>query len=368
MPTNSVRRIVASAACALGAFAPANMPNQAPPIRHVWVIVLENERFETTFGEHTDAPYLADTLTLKGAFLRQYYGIGHVSLDNYIAMISGIAPSLATQSDCGRFEEFVQTGTAPDGQPIGTGCVYPAHVRTIANQLSERGLTWRAYMEDMGKDPERERATCGHPAIGARDATQRATSTDQYATKHNPFMYFHSIIDSPMCDRNVVSLAGLEADLAAASRTPNFSFIAPSLCHDGHDRPCRDREPGGLVSADRFLAHWIPVITASKAYRDGGLIIITFDEAASADASACCDEQPGPNVKMPGAHGPGGGRVGAVLLSPYIKPGTVTYVPYNHYSMLRSMQNMFGLKHLGYAGQRGLVPFGADIFGNGRRK
>jgi len=361
-----IRRVFTGTACAFSAFVPVGHAYQPPPIKHVWIIVLENEAFATTFGPDSPAPYLADSLTRAGAFLRQYYGTGHLSLDNYISMISGLAPTPATQADCGRFDDFIQTGTAPYGQPIGNGCVYPAHVRTIVNQLAQRRLTWKAYMEDMGNDPTREAATCAHPAIGARDLTQRATAIDQYATKHNPFMYFHAIIDSPSCGEHVVPLTGLEADLKSANSTPSYSFISPSLCHDGHDRPCRNGEPGGLVSANDFLMHWVPIITQSQAFRDGGLLIITFDEAASADASACCNEPSGPNTKLPGAHGPGGGRTGAVLLSPFIRPGTVTDVPYNHYSMLRSVEDIFRLEHLGYAGQRGLVPFGADIYTRGR--
>lgn len=334
-----------------------------PPIRHVFIIVLENKDYNTTFGAGSRAPYLADSLPAQGALLRQYYGIGHVSLDNYIAMISGIAPNRDTQGDCGRYVEFAETGIAPDGQPIGRGCVYPTHVVTIASQLAASGRTWKAYMEDMGKDPARESATCGHPVIGSPDRTEVAAANDQYATKHNPFMYFHAIIDSTsMCAQNVVPLTGLEEDLRSADRVANYVFISPNLCHDGHDAPCRNGEPGGLVSADEFLRTWVPRITSSPAYADGGLLIVTFDEAMSIDASACCNEPTGPNTTMPGTHGPGGGRVGAVLLSKSIRPGTVSDVPYNHYSMLRSVEDMFGLAHLGYAGAAGLAPFGADVF------
>lgn len=381
-------RAVITSACALSAMVPVSPPHHTPPaeprsgqhirqhigqhvkprIRHVFVIVLENQSFQTTFSGASPAPYLADTLTRAGAFLRQYYGTGHSSLDNYIAMISGIAPDPATQGDCDQYEEFTQTGTAPDGQPIGSGCIYPAHIQTVANQLTARHLTWKAYMEDMGNDPAREASTCGHPAIGTPDMTERATPTDQYATKHNPFVYFHSIIDSASCRRNVVPVTRLTVDLRSASSTPSFSFISPSLCHDGHDRPCRNGEPGGLVSADKFLAHWVPLITRSPAFRDGGLLIVTFDEATSADASDCCREPTGPNTSSPGTHGPGGGRTGAVLLSPFIKPETLSDVPYNHYSMLRSIEDIFGLKHLGYAGQRGLASFGPDVFARERAR
>lgn len=367
-----VALVALSAVGALSAsFAPAGAQQghaAPPPIRHVFVIVLENQGFDTTFNARSRVPYLADTLRKAGAFLRHYYGISHYSLGNYVAMIGGIAPAHDTQIDCPLYTDFVERGTARDGQPIGNGCVYPAHVQTIVNQLEAKGLTWTGFMEDMGNDPAREPATCGHPAIGTADGTERATAIDQYATKHDPFMYFHSIIDSESCHQNVVPLAKLEGALQSASQTPNFSFIVPNLCHDGHDRPCKNGEPGGLESANVFLQHWVPLILASEAYRTDGLLIIGFDEALSIDARACCNERPGPNTPKPGVNGPGGGRTGAVLLSPFIKPGTVTNVPYNHYSLLRSIEDVFAVPHLAYAATRGLVPFGRDIFTAGTRR
>jgi hypothetical protein len=107
-------------------------------------------------------------------------------------------------------------------------------------------------------------------------------------------MYFHSVIDSPSCKRRVVSLPALSKDLESASTTPNFSFITPNLCHDGHDRPCVNGEPGGLESAKLFLKHWVPIITESHAIREDGLLIINLDEALSLDRSSCCGQVPGP--------------------------------------------------------------------------
>jgi hypothetical protein len=351
------------------AVAPAQqLQRRMPPIRHVFIIVLENEGFDTTFNAHPRAPYFADTLRKAGAFLRQYYGIGHYSLPNYLAMIAGVPPTPKTQVDCPHYNNFVETGVAPDGQPIGDGCVYPAHVQTIANQLEARHLTWGAFMEDMGNDPARESATCGHPIFDTIDHTEGATPTDQYATKHDPFMYFHAIIDSATCSRNVVPLTRLEDALSSIDRTPNLVFIAPNLCHDGHDRPCKNGEVGSLESADQFLRRWVPIIRNSPAFKADGLLIINFDEALSIDASACCKEPSGPNVAKPGANGPGGGRTGAVLISRFIKSGTVSRVPYNHYSLLRSMEDIFGLPYLGYAGQTGLASFGRDVFTNYSRR
>jgi hypothetical protein len=341
-----------------------------PPVKHVFVIVLENKDFDQSFPAQgaPDAPYLARELTAKGQLLRQYFGTSHVSLGNYITMISGQAPNPDTQSDCNvGFKDVFPGVVGPDGQVTGAGCVYPKEAKTVADQLEQKGLSWRAYMEDMGADPAREPATCAHPAIGESDPTQSATATDQYATRHNPFVYFHSIIDDQKrCDAHVVNLRELGPDLAAAAQTPDFAFITPDLCSDGHDTGCADGRPGGLKSVDDFLKTWVPRIQASPAYAQGGMIVITWDEGSGpspASSGACCDQQTGPNTPSPGIAGPGGGRTGTVVLSQFVAPGSVNDTPYNHYSLLRSIEDLFGLGHLGYAGRAGLKPFGGDVFG-----
>ena len=334
-----------------------------PPIKHVFIIMLENESYPVTFGPQSIAPYLSRELPKQGALLPNYYGVGHYSLDNYIAMISGQAPNPATQGDCVTFSEFVPSGKADEnGQLPGTGCVYPKSVHTLANQLTDAGFTWKAYMEDMGKDPKREAATCAHPAIGAPDLTEHAAPNDQYAAKHNPFVYFHSIIDKrKYCDSRVVNLDHLANDLAKLDSTANLVYITPNLCHDGHDAPCKNGEPGGLISADAFLRTWVPRILDAPAFKQDGLLIVTFDEGN--DGKACCNEKPLPGGPQPGGQiGPGGGQIGAVLLSPFIAPGTQSDVEYNHYSLLRSLEDMFGLSHLGYAQDDQLRTFGSDVF------
>jgi hypothetical protein len=141
-------------------------------------------------------------------------------------------------------------------------------------------------------------------------------------------------------------------------------FITPDLCSDGHDATCSDSSrPGGFPGIEQFLQQWVPQITGSPAFKQqNGLLIVIFDEAATSDASACCGEIPGPGDPEPGGSGPGGGDVGAVLISPCIKPGTVSQTPYNHYTMLRSVEDIFGLPHLGYAQLPGGVSFGSDVF------
>src|SRR5260370_15889079 len=179
-------------------------------------------------------------------------------------------------------------------------------------------------MEDTGSSST-EPKTCRHPAIDSQDDTQQAHAGDMYAARHDPFVYFHSIIDSSACAKNVVGLDQLARDLGATSTTPNLSYITPNLCNDGHDAPCADGRPGGLVSADAWLATWIPKILASPAFRRDGVLVVTFDEAelqgSSADSSSCCGEGPGPNSPLPGITGLGGGRVGAAGGSPWGRPG-----------------------------------------------
>src|ERR1019366_8956191 len=116
-------------------------------------------------------------------------------------------------------------------------------VTTVANQLAQAHLTWKGYMEDMGNIPSRESAVCGHPAVGSPDLTEKAVPGDGYAARHDPFVYFHSIIDNAAyCDAHVVPLGtttgtlpagtppgvtGLATDLKSVSTTPDFSFITP---------------------------------------------------------------------------------------------------------------------------------------------
>lgn len=414
----------------------------AANIKHVFVIVLENKSFASTFGTSTQDPYLQKTLVPEGALLTQYYGTGHVSLDNYISLISGQAPTQDTDDDCipglvsatgsGNFNNVVQTGWAPQGQVVANGgCVYARDVPNLPKQMEAAGLSWRGYMGDMGNDPAREAAACGHPVIGVgTDHTNSAEAPstavplgDAYATRHDPFVYFHSIIDDQAsCAQHVVNLTKLPADLQNERTTPNLVFITPNLCDDGHDgngivgagaQPCANGNPGGLTSIDAFLQKWVPQIMNSPAFRKDGLLIITFDESNySASESVntttgqvtydinfsgqtCCDQQPGPNlsgirpstttlVSTPSLvenmvfGGYGGDQVGAVLLSPFVKPGSTSATPYNHYAMLKSIEDIFHLGHIGYAADDYWTHYhldtigeDADVFepgqGNGRK-
>ena len=329
-----------------------------PPIRHVFVVNLENKSYAHTFGPDSPAPYLSRTLPSQGALLTQFYGIAHHSLGNYLAQISGQAPNPATQADCRQFTRFVATGWQAPDQAVGTGCYYPTGVRTIANQLDDARLTWRGYMEDMG-------SPCRRPALDEPDTTQAARPGDQYAARHNPFVYFQAISPSS-CRRNVVDLDRLQSDLSRPATTRNLTYITPNLCNDGHDSPCVDGQPGGLESADAWLRTWVPRITSSPAFEKDGVLVVTFDEAETnqpGGSDACCGQGTSPNTEQAGREGPGGGRIGAVVLSPFVEPGTRSAEPYNQYSLLRTMEAVFGLPGLGYAST--VRSFGGDVWTRG---
>ena len=174
--------------------------------------------FINCFGKHSQAPYLAQRLRSRGAFLPNYYEIGHMSLDNYIAMVSGQAPNTQTQADCQFYGDFTPGTPTSDGQYRGSGCVYPPGVATVANQLEGSGYSWKGYMEDMNaKAPPATETRCRHPALNSQDDTQQAEVGDQYAARHNPFVYFHSLIDSGACAAGDVPLGQLDTDLGSAA-------------------------------------------------------------------------------------------------------------------------------------------------------
>jgi hypothetical protein len=386
-----------------------------PPVKHVWTIMLENSDLVETLVTDVGAgsSYLAGTLAPMGAFVPNYFGTGHSSLDNYVSMVGGQGPTPQTQGDCSDDNvvggDYVHSHFDADGQALGTpaaiaagqaGCVYAADVPTIANQITEHGLTWRTYAEDVDGSPATLRTTCQAARWANRTNAEPgapSVAINDYKRKHDPLVYFHSVTGlepasgapSAECDANEVGLGRLPVDLTSASTTPTWSYIVPNQCSDGHDMPCRDGRPGGVQQADDFLRTWVPRITGSPAFADGGLLIVTFDEGS--EALSCCNEVTSPNLPPnkdngfaapPSALTKGGGQVGAFLVSPYITPGTVSPLSYNHYSYLRSMEDLLrlgptatipgsdGAGHIGYAGSQGgstanaPTSFGADIFTN----
>jgi len=357
--------------------------NGLPPVGHLFLIMLSQQGFNQTFSPaaHT---YLSTTLAKQGALLYDYYGVGASPLANEIALLSGQGPTSETDTNCPSYTPLISAGTGADGQVLGSGCVYPATTETLMNQLSIAGMTWKAYIQGMSKP-------CSH------------TAKQPYAVWTNPIVYFKSIVQSSFCKKDDVSLTQLKKDLRSASTAPTFSYIAPSPCDDGSDQPCAPGAASGLGPAVKFLKTVVPEIERSPAYKSNqAAILITFDEApqagSHADSSSCCNQPLYPDAPAPTSTTPtsttptttaptsttttatsttttptsttpapttppGGGQVGLVLISHYVKPNTPdTIDTFNHFSLLEGIEEMFGLKKLGFAGVSGLLTWTASLF------
>jgi hypothetical protein len=326
------------------------------------VIVLENKEFVEWFGPgRLYDPYLVDTLAPQGALLPNYFGVGHSSADNYIALISGQPPTTDSKNDC---EDPLRTQSAAadaNGVAQGNGCLYPPNFKDIGDQLAAAGLTWKAYAQNIPS-----------PCSPLHDGP------GNYVRKHNPFPFFESGIQSGQCAANDVGLTQLPADLADSSSTANVSYVFPDECDDGHSDctgsnpvPVIGSEADELAQADAFLKRFVPLITSSPAFRADGLLVITWDEGD--DPFGCCGEPfRDPDGSFPGGEagspGTGGGQVGAVAISRFIRPRTISLHTYNHYSLLASIEGLFGLSRLGEARLPGVTTFGPDVYTRGRAR
>jgi phosphatidylinositol-3-phosphatase len=293
-------------------------------VGHVFVIALSTTSFEAAFGHGSAARYLNAKLRPRGTFLGGYETLARSELPDYLALLSGQAPNAATLGDCSTYAEFpAKVQPSADGQVPGTGCVYPNTITTLADQITAAGHTWKAYIEDMDR-------ACVHPNSDALDNVPLAGAGPEYATRHNPFIYFHSLLDLGGCDNGDVSLDNLKADLRSSAKTPTFSFVAPRACDDAAFATCPDGQPAGLAGEDALLRKWVPAILGSAAYKRDGVLIVTF--------------------ALTGAASPGGPvPTGALVLSRLASAGKTVSATYNPYSLLRSIEDLLGYEPLAQA-------------------
>jgi hypothetical protein len=179
------------------------------------------------------------------------------------------------------------------------------HAPNLVDDLEASHKTWRAYMESL---PQPCFVGDAYP----------------YAQKHDPFIYFDDIRTSTSRCHQIVPLTRLQADLAS-NQVPNFVWITPNLCSDMHD--C------SIDVGDHWLASWMPRILASPAWRLGGALFITWDEGTTNDG--CCRYA-------------AGGRIVTLVISPLGKPHYASNVPYDHYSLLRTITDAWAMHELGH--------------------
>ncbi|HMJ73483.1 MAG TPA: alkaline phosphatase family protein [Solirubrobacterales bacterium] len=327
----------------------ASAAPEAGRIKHVFVISLTSPGYEAAFGETSQMPYLATQLRPKGELLSGYTLLDAAGVPNGIAAVSGQPPNASTQADCSTYTEFPASAKVDaNGVVSGAGCVYPVETLTIADQLAGGRFDWRAYMEGM-VDETGKAANCVHPDADATDAPPPGG----YAAAQNPFVNFHSLLDLGDCATNDVPLEQLPVDLRKAEGTANYSYIAPTPCDSGVAGQCPPGSVEGAAAADAFLAKWVPQILASPAYKEDGLLIVTFG-AAGAVAS---DTAPAP------APADGPLHVGTLLVSRFVPPGSTKATTLDPYSLLRTTEDLFGLEHLGLASQDKIASFAPELLG-----
>lgn len=289
--------MVALSGCGGGQSSPAPDPTHSPSQSrvhgnkglHVFVIVMENKASTQILG-NTSAPFI-NRMARRYAYAANYWGVRHPSLPNYVAMIAGTTFGQTSDDEGQRF-------TGPN----------------LAGQLSEAGLTWRGYMESM-------------PRPGY---TGNSADSGLYRRKHDPFMLMTPILRNPRLVRNVVPASYLTRDLERG-RVPNLSFITPNMCHDMHGLTtarCPSSDTGLIKTGDRYLSRIVPEIMQSPAWTRNAVIFVVWDE----------DDGLGG-----GAPGFQGGRVPALIIARDGKRHFVSHVLYDHYSLLKTLQGLWGL-------------------------
>lgn len=303
-----------------------------PRFSHVVEVLLENETATSTWEDAAHAPALQE-LRKQGAYIPNFFGVGHASLDNYQAAFGAVEPTTQGKADC-------------LGMPYGS-CIFPAGVPTIASLLDEAGLGWKVYSEGE------EGAPGGHPCLHAPSRNTpdpyQGPGTNGYATRHNPAPWFDSILtkggSEAYCQAHAVDLTHLADDLRSPATLPAFSFIEPDTCHDGHDTastggcaldPEGPGAPSGVAAINAWLPGFVHQVTTSPAWDQNSLLFITFDEGATADTAGC----------VPCHDTSAGGRIGALAISPRIAPGSTSLWAGDHYSFLRTLEASWGLPTL----------------------
>jgi hypothetical protein len=357
---------------------PTSADSNLPKVGHVFEIALSTTGYRAAFG-HGGAPYLR-SLERKGTLLSGYRSLGSSELADNLAMISGQVPNADTRGGCMTYAEFPTAVVAKaNGLVPGKGCVYPETALTLGDQVSSSGHVWRAYVEDMGKQ------TCEHANSNAVDDLALPGAGPGYDSRHNPFIYFHSLLDLGDCATDDMDLSKLPAALSSTSKTATFSFLAPNGCGDaravaGDGADATDPTtagsttttsstttssttasttttgtttaangttttpttaspsvvsgalgvptaaacptgPVGIAAENAFLKTWVPRIVRSPAYKKDGVLVIAF----AGDGV----KRAGPKV-----------RTGALVLSRYAHRGKTVRAAYTPYSLLRSLEDM----------------------------
>ncbi|HYM96194.1 MAG TPA: alkaline phosphatase family protein [Candidatus Sulfotelmatobacter sp.] len=286
--------------------------------QHVFVIMMENTGYDQLIGD-PNAPWINHAAKTYG-LATNYTGVTHPSQPNYIAATSGSTNGVANDNDT------------------------TIHVTNVVDQLESHGKTWKAYMQSY--------SLCNGVQLA------HACGDQLYERKHNPFVSYADVQNSPARMANIVDLSSLSGDLAGG-KVANYVWISPDQCNDMHGRStagaCNFSNVEGLIAAgDAFLSNTVGMIMSSPAWTGNSVIFIAWDESeftnsgfgGFGDDSGCCDA----------VAGQGGGHVVSLVISHSNHKAVTSATAYNHYSILATIEGGWKLGCLGFTCDTANVP------------
>jgi phosphatidylinositol-3-phosphatase len=287
-------------------------PDAPPPLDRVMIIILENYHSERVDPRENGLgqlnPFL-NGLAAENRLELNYFGVSHPSLPNYIAMIGG---------------DFF--GVRDNGE----SCFNPEHQEhcnrvdaiNLVDQLEEADIAWEGLFESM-------------PSAGFLGG-KFPNDLKLYAQKHNPFVYFKNIASDParLAKLKPFDLSELKAELADPVSASRFIYIVPNQCHDQHGIGGCEPKAVALAAGDAFLTQIVPTIVDSPAFTERSVLFIAWDD--SKGNGACCGGRSG------------GGRIPLIAVTKHAMRVRGT-TPSNHYSLLATIEDGFGLPRIANA-------------------
>jgi len=341
-----------SAGAALAGAGMAAADRAVPRYAHIFVILEENKSYAQILDPAT-APNIANLAAQYGD-ATQFFGEVHPSEANYVALLGGdtfgIHDDDAFYCRAGTFDPYCYGAAAPD---YADHTVSSPH---LGQQLDGVGLTWKGYYEDL---PEAGSLAVVADEPGYDGPPRKAA---YYASKHSGFLNFASVQRDPKRAEHIVDFHQFDADLAS-NDLPNFALVVPNQCNEMHGlvgpnlpASCSAVDTLALIArGDQVTGDLVKRIQATASWRstDNVAIVITFDEGSGGTREGCCAVTPGAPSNF------GGGHIPTIVITNHGPRGVRDDTPYNHYSLLRTLEDAFGVsKHLGHAADidKGVVP------------
>ncbi len=346
----AVGTLVAVAVAGMAAPAGASatpLESKIQPYQHIVEIMMENQSYGTIIGS-SQAPNI-NALANEYGLATNYFGATHPSEPNYVASIGGSFFGIQDDNQFYCTPELAST----DSMCTGTTVDHTVSAPSLADQLTAAGKTWRGYFQSLPAivGPV---ISSGPNANGPYTFKYPSASNALYASKHNPFVNFTGTQGAL---ENMVPDTQLASDLASGN-IANYSLIVPNQCNDMHGTGGCDPTTTLIQAGDNYVGATVAAITSAPFWsRGNNAIVITWDEDDFSDegqpGTGCCGADPG-----------GGHVVTIVIRSRRGASGAhvVDGTPYNHYSLLQTMEVAFRVGCLQHACDS-VVPAMTPLFG-----